>query len=235
MSEMMNQCPGCGRHCDLSAPGCPRGEALARGETPEMRNGERPRGNEHGERRIHGEHEARGCRGEHGREHGEHGRRGEHGKRRPMEQEEYEALDLDGKLGVKLRELALRGRFVMDSRGGQEKILRVLAQEGELTQRALTERLGIQPGSASEVIGKLERAGLIERSENAEDRRTADIRLTEQGRDHAQRTHKEKPELFSALSGQEKEQLLSLLEKLSADWQSRFSEEGHRHPRRGDE
>lgn len=244
MNETMKQCPGCGRHCDLSAPSCPRGEAYARGETPAPKEGSRG----HGERGGYGEKPMRGERGGFGREHGEgnrHGReeggfarhggerhgenRREHGGRAPLAQADYDALDTDGKLAVKLRELQYRSRGVMESRGGQGKILGILAREGSMTQRALTEQLGIQPGSASEVIGKLERAGLIERSENAADRRTADIALTEQGREQAGNVSKDKPALFSALSDEEKAQLLALLEKLEADWRSRFSEGGHRH------
>ena len=253
MNETMKQCPGCGRHCDLSAPSCQRGEAYARGETPAPKEGEHSRGERggYGEKSMHGE---RGERGGYGHDHGERNRRGreeggfarhggerrgegmhEHGGRGPMGQADYDALDTDGKLAVKLRELHHRGRGVMESRGGQGKILGILAREGSMTQRALTEQLGIQPGSASEVIGKLERAGLIERSENAADRRTADIKLTEQGREQAESAPKEKPALFSALSDEEKAQLLSLLEKLDADWKSRFSEGGHRHGFKKDE
>lgn len=225
MSEEMKFCPGCGRHCDLSAPSCPRGEAYARGEMPAPHGGERTRRDRGEKERQHGEH---GCHGEAHGEHGLHGH-GPHREHRPLRQEEYDALDTDGKLGVKLRELHHTSRFVMESRGGQGKILSVLAHEGSMTQRALTEQLGIQPGSASEVIGKLERAGLIERSENAEDRRTANVRLTESGRKQAENAKQERPELFSALSAEEKEQLLTLFEKLSADWRTRFSDKSRHH------
>ena len=239
MNETTNKCPGCGRHCDLSAPSCPRGEAFARGESPEnsgFKRGEHDRG-EH----SHGEHEhGEGRREYGGREHRqgefrgrERGRDGEkHGDKGRMSREEYEALDLDGKLSAKLNELNHVSRFVMDSRGGQGRILRVLAEEGTMTQRALTEKLGIQPGSASEVIGKLERAGLLTRTENESDRRTADVRLTEQGLAQAESGAKEKPALFSALDEGEKQQLLTLLEKLSADWRGR-GEHGHGHGRFG--
>lgn len=242
MNETMKQCPGCGRHCDLSAPSCPRGEAYARGETPAPKEGGHSRGERGGFGHEHGGEHGEGNR--HGREEGgfvRHGgeRRGEgmhlHGGRAPLAQADYDALDTDGKLAVKLRELHHRGRSVMETRGGQGRILGILAREGSMTQRALTEQLGIQPGSASEVIGKLERAGLIERSENAADRRTADIKLTEQGREQAESAPKEKPALFSALSDEEKAQLLALLEKLDADWKSRFSEGGHRHGFKKDE
>lgn len=138
-------------------------------------------------------------------------------------------MDTDGKLGILLHELHHMSRFGMESRGGQGRILKLLAKEGDMTQRLLTEKLGIQPGSVSEVIGKLERAGYVTRSENAEDRRTADIHLTQAGRERAEAREQEKPELFSALSEEEKSQLLTLLERLRGDWRERFPRERHGH------
>lgn len=75
MSEEMKQCPGCGRHCDLSAPSCPRGEAYARGEVP-AENDENH--THHGGHESHGEHEHYG---HHGKpwHHGEHRNHGDHG------------------------------------------------------------------------------------------------------------------------------------------------------------
>lgn len=237
--EMKNKCSGCGRHCDLNSPSCPRGEAYARDERPEesKRSGH-GEGLDWHERRGHGEqNEGREYRGhgrgeEHGHERGEErsfrGDKGPHrGHHRPMDAEEYQTLDTDGKLNAMLHELHHMSRFGMESRGGQGRILKILAEEGGMTQRSLTEKLGIQPGSASEVIGKLERAGFITRSENAEDRRTADVCLTDAGREQLEAKKQEKPDLFSALSEEEKDQLLVLLEKLRADWREKFPRERH--------
>ena len=241
--EMNHNCPGCDRHCELSAPGCPRGEAYARGEHP----GEAARETEY--RAWHERHDHHGGHGKHHR-HGGHEWPGEHGPDRPdgwdchegrggrgahgkppfaVSTEAYNAMDTDGKLGILLHELHHMSRFGMESRGGQGRILRLLANEGDMTQRLLTEKLGIQPGSVSEVIGKLERAGYVTRSENAEDRRTADIHLTQAGRERAEAREQEKPELFSALSEEEKSQLLTLLERLRGDWRDRFPRERHGH------
>ena len=91
-----------------------------------------------------------------------------------------------------------------------------------MTQRALTEHLGIQPGSASEVIGKLEKAGFISRVTSDEDRRTADIRLTDAGRAQAEgqdaKQQEKLREMFAALTDEEKESLMSILEKLNISW-----------------
>ncbi len=234
--EMNNPCPGCGRHCDLSVPSCPRGETYARGEEPSVNGKEaghhgRHDGHDHyegnGERHPHEGREWTGKRG-YGRQEGREGRHedGQH-KELPqsLNEEAYAAMDTDGKLCTLLHELHRMNRFGTESRGGQGRILKILAQEGDMTQRALTERLGIQPGSVSEVIGKLERAGFITRSENAEDRRTADVHLTEAGREQLDARQQDKPALFSSLTEEEQTQLLSLLEKLRSDWLERFPRE----------
>ena len=80
-----------------------------------------------------------------------------------------------------------------------------------------------------ELMGKLERAGLIARTESAEDRRTADVRLTEAGRAALSEGKREKPDLFSAMSDKEKDELIVLLEKLRGSWREKLHEEraGH--------
>ena len=118
-------------------------------------------------------------------------------------------------------------RSLYEGKGSQKRVLIVLDElGGSTTQRELTERLGIQPGSASEVIAKLESAGHIKRTPNESDRRTADIVLTAQGeilaselRDHRKRRHEQ---MFSCLTGEEKDRLLELLEKVNADWRERY-------------
>ena len=140
----------------------------------------------------------------------------------------YAAADVNDKLIINLRDLSHIMRFLYEGRGSQKRILMILNEAGSMTQRELTERLGIQPGSASEVIAKLESTGLITRTPSASDRRTADIWLSDAGRalaleaaDQRRRRHEE---MFSCLSEEEKQNLLSLMEKLYSDWESRYLE-----------
>ena len=126
---------------------------------------------------------------------------------------------------------------VLRSRGLAEKVhilshdcgpeIQELLKSGDvITQSALTERLDIQPGSASEVLAKLEAAGLIQRTANDKDRRTINISLTEEGRIAAQEAYakrdKVRHELMSNLNETEQEELLKLLEKLTADYSARY-------------
>lgn len=151
----------------------------------------------------------------------------EKNEKRSWRQMRYEAEDMNGKLIINLRELSHTMHFLYEGKGSQKRILMVLEDSGgSLTQRELTERLGIQPGSASEVIAKLESADLISRSPNETDRRTADVALTEKGKAlgaeaKAKRSLRHE-QMFACLSGEEKAQLLLLLEKINKDWQNRY-------------
>ncbi len=138
----------------------------------------------------------------------------------------YNAMDTDNKLIINLRDLGHMIRFLFEGKGSQKRILIILHETGGMTQRELTERIGIQPGSASEVIGKLENAGLIQRTLSQSDRRTADIRLTEAGQLQAEEAIRQRKkrhqEMFSCLSEEEKQTLLTLTEKINTDWDSRY-------------
>lgn len=122
------------------------------------------------------------------------------------------------------------GKFLMyclGKRRGQEKILRILMEHGEISQKELQELLGIQPGSMSEIAAKLESKGLVVRGRTEADRRKILLSLTEEGRawlarqdeDHVR---KRRAELFSALAPEEQQALGVLLEKLCVDWEERF-------------
>ena len=140
----------------------------------------------------------------------------------------YETLDIDNKLIMNLRDLGHMNRFHFDGKGSQKRILTILNEVGIITQRELTERIGVQPGSASEVIAKLEDAGLIERTQSTTDRRTTDIQLTEAGKIQAEEAIQQRierhQEMFSCLAAEEKEIFLSLLERVNSDWQHRYRE-----------
>lgn len=128
------------------------------------------------------------------------------------------------------------GHFLHHRRGGkrgQGKILRILVKEGEMTQRELQDCLGIQPGSMSEIIMKLEGNGLICRTKDETDRRKIKVKITEEGKSFFQEKHKENMEqekkLFDALTGEEQEQLKELLSKLLEDWESSFEKSLFQH------
>lgn len=134
--------------------------------------------------------------------------------------------DMNNRLIMNLRDLGHMIRFLFEGKGSQKRILIILHESGSMTQRELTGRMGVQSGSASEVIGKLEGAGLIRRTPSAEDRRTTEVKLTETGKKEALEAVRQRKarhaEMFSCLSAEEKNALLVLTEKLNADWHSRY-------------
>lgn len=136
--------------------------------------------------------------------------------------------EIDDELIIALRDLSRIMRTVYEGRASQKRILMILHESGPITQSRLTERLRIRPGSASEVLAKLENAGLICRSENRGDRRTADVALTESGvaaAEEALRARRDRHrEMFSCLSAEEKNTLLSLLDTVRSDWTERYRE-----------
>ena len=147
---------------------------------------------------------------------------------RNLRRVQYEGSDQNGRLIINFRDINHIMRSLYEGKGSQKRILIVLLETGKITQRVLTERLGIQPGSASEVLAKLEHAGLIAREASSEDRRTTDVSLTEKRREQAKEAlafrQERHTQMFSCLSEQEKDQLLGLLEKVCRDWKKRYGE-----------
>ncbi|MDE7327836.1 MAG: MarR family transcriptional regulator [Lachnospiraceae bacterium] len=158
-----------------------------------------------------------------------------HGKKHcdKKRMEHYHNADMNDKLIINLRDLSHKMRLLYEGKASQKRILMILNESESITQRDLTERLGIQPGSASEILSKLESAGWILRIQNEADRRTTDVCLTDSGRELAAEAlaqrQKRHEEMFSCLSAEEKQELLSLLEKVYEDWSVRYGEKEHAH------
>lgn len=132
----------------------------------------------------------------------------------------------ENRLIMNFRDLEFIIRLLYEGRGSQKQVLIILRETGPITQRELTERLGVRTGSSSEVIIKLERAGLLMRTPHPADRRTFDIYLTEAGLQQAEEAAAQREtrhrEMFSCLSKEEQATLLALMEKLNADWTKRY-------------
>lgn len=138
----------------------------------------------------------------------------------------YKDMDLDKKLMLNIAVLGRRSFNAVDKKGSQNRVLMLLNETGPMSQRDLTHRLGIQPGSASEILKKLEDAYLIERVFDENDRRGKLVRLTDNGKlladSLAAKNDANQNDVFSALDVSEKETFLNLLEKVNKDWQARF-------------
>lgn len=148
----------------------------------------------------------------------------------------YQSRDLNDRLIINIRDMNRTMHSLYEGKASQRRILIILNEVQAVTQRELTEWLGIRPGSASEVLAKLENAGLILKTASETDRRTTNITLTEAGRQQAEEAARQRSvrhrEMFSCLSEEERAMLLTLLEKVNSDWETRY-QGVKEHPGRG--
>lgn len=106
---------------------------------------------------------------------------------------------------------------------GQTLILSILAGRETISQRELQQMLGIQPGSLSELVSKLEAKGLLTR-EKAEDRRGNLLRITDAGRQASASPEPDSPEEdpFSPLDADRQDALAASLRTLLNHWVSQM-------------
>ena len=100
-------------------------------------------------------------------------------------------------------------------------MLTILDAEGPVSQRALSERTGIDASTMVQRMDTLEDEGLIERGRNAEDRRSYQLELTPKGHEVLEElrgqagAHMER--LFGTLTSAERGELHRLLQKVADD------------------
>lgn len=109
-------------------------------------------------------------------------------------------------------------------RSGKAPIICLIAKRGgQISQQELGTLFELKPGSLSEVLAKLETAGLIERTRNPEDRRQLIIKLTDEGvraaaLDQAAR-ERFRSQAFTCLTPEEQESLGIMLQKIRKRWE----------------
>ncbi|GEM_PF-1781617 len=103
--------------------------------------------------------------------------------------------------------------FSLSSRG-QGRIVSLLRERGSMSQRELAQELHVQPQSTSEMVHKLERKGLIQRTRSDYDARVFVVRLTDAGAELAEGMLRTKPMLLNVLTDEEKLQFEHVLDKL---------------------
>jgi len=99
--------------------------------------------------------------------------------------------------------------------GAQVWMLATIADTPDITVSQLSQALSIHVSTASNLLDKLARAGLVERLRGEEDRRVVRLRLTDKGRDIIARAPKPLTGLIvDALEKLSAESLLALNEEL---------------------
>ncbi|TXF38298.1 MarR family transcriptional regulator [Collinsella sp. BA40] len=114
--------------------------------------------------------------------------------------------------------------FNRGGRSGRAPILCLLEKNGgTLSQQELGMFFELKPGSLSEILSKLETAGLIYRTRGQQDRRQLTVTLTEAGaeaaRQEAEIRQRFRSNAFSTLTPEEQETLAGLLERVRAHWE----------------
>ena len=132
---------------------------------------------------------------------------------------EYSLKDTDDKILLNLRDLGMALSMLYDGKLSQRRALIMLYNSGGMSQRELTEKLSIRPASMSEVLAKLSKKGLISKKPFPGDSRTSFVSLTEEGLSKAVHSielrTEMREELLAPLSAEEREELLTLLEKIN--------------------
>jgi DNA-binding MarR family transcriptional regulator len=84
------------------------------------------------------------------------------------------------------KRLRVRAHASMEKIGlyrGQHFALRALWQQEGITHSELAEWLNVRPATVTNMVKRMEKAGLVERRRDAEDERVSRVYLTEAGRD----------------------------------------------------
>lgn len=99
-------------------------------------------------------------------------------------------------------------------------ILRLIADEPNLSQQALAGRLGVGPSRVVVLIDELEKEGLVTRQRSTRDRRNYELQLSDAGRAVMGQMREigsaHENEIVEALTPEEREMLAALLAKLAA-------------------
>ena len=108
-------------------------------------------------------------------------------------------------------------------RSGRAPIICALLKHGDaMPQRELMNMFDLKAGSLSEVLAKIERDGLIERTRDPQDRRQLIVRLTEEGHAQAaleQQAREEfRAQALTCFSVDERTQFEDMLARVVAHW-----------------
>lgn len=124
--------------------------------------------------------------------------------------------------------LGAAGHYIHVNGGGrsgrQPLLCALLKHDGQMSQRELMCKFDLKAGSLSEVLSKLEKDGLIERTRDPQDRRQLIVSLTEAG--HAQATTEQerrenfRAKAFTCITDEERAQLEDILVRINHHWRS---------------
>lgn len=111
---------------------------------------------------------------------------------------------------------------------GQGRVLSLLRENPQVTQRELQEGLDMRQQSVSELLAKLEEKGYVERGRSNEDARVTTVTLTEAGRAAMPPADEVRQHLdaFDSLTEEERAELGRLVDKATAEVEKKLTDLG---------
>ena len=113
------------------------------------------------------------------------------------------------------------------------RTLLTLGEHDGVSSAELCELMDVRPSSLSELLGRMEENGLVQRVSDENDKRTNRVLLTDAGRESVERIEKkyeeENARLAACFTEEELEQFCALCERLSAHMET-LPEQQERHP-----
>ncbi|KRM72088.1 hypothetical protein FC34_GL001072 [Lacticaseibacillus brantae DSM 23927] len=121
-----------------------------------------------------------------------------------------------------LRQFKVSRLSLIDPSSGQGKVLATLKEIGAIPQSDLVNQLGMSRQSASELIRKLEKRGLVNRIKSETDKRVFQVSLTEKGISSANRISVNEEDYMDALSDDDKATFDKILNTLIKETDSQY-------------
>lgn len=117
---------------------------------------------------------------------------------------------------------------------GQGRVLKLLKIKPEVSQKDLSDILGMRPQSLGELLAKLERGGYITRTQSESDKRAMIIRLTEKGAEAGDQKTEQScfDVLFDCFSEEEQASLSEYLARITHELEKHFAGDRDKHRRR---
>lgn len=111
-----------------------------------------------------------------------------------------------------------------DIHPGQPPMLMIVEKNEGITQNQIAEKLNLRPATVAIVLRRMEKAGLIHRKQDENDRRLQRVYLTEKGKDQCKFLKEQMQRIESiatrGFSDEEKNQLKEFLDRIVANLKS---------------
>ncbi len=139
-----------------------------------------------------------------------------------MQQNDPSATEISNEELLHLFRRCSHMQHAMGGTHGQGRLLTTLARQGSMPQHKLAAATDRTAATLSQQLDILEAEGLVEREKDATDRRSINVRLTEDGQHAAQAAAEQRSQeadaLFGSLDERDRTDLYRILDILEKQW-----------------